>query len=101
MAQETRNAVVCISGGVDSVTTTYYVRKVINPPKIMLIFCNYGQRTYSHEEFCIQRLPQLLDTPLNIIHLGWLGEISTSLLTHAEKDIPETRSEDLWEPQKA
>ncbi len=101
MSQETRNAIDCISGGVDSVTTAYYVSKVLRPSKQLLIFCNYGQRTYPYEEFCIKKISQILDAPLKIIDLRWLGEISTSVLTHAEKKIPETRAEELFQPDSA
>lgn len=43
----------------------------------------------------------MLNAPLKIIDLRWLGEISTSLLTHAEKEIPETKTEELWQPEQA
>lgn len=101
MSQESRNAINCISGGVDSVTTAYYVSKVLRPSKQLLIFCDYGQRAYPYEEFCIRRISQMLNAPLKIIDLRWLGEISTSLLTHAEKEIPETKTEELWQPEQA
>ena len=96
-----RSAVSCISGGVDSVTTTFYVRKVLKPKNLLLIFCNYKQRTYLYEEFCIKKISQELRVPLKIVDLKWLGDISTSLLTHPEKEIPETKEDDLWDPLKA
>ena len=96
-----RSAICCISGGADSVTMAYYVKKVIKPAHQLLIFCNYGQRTYDYEEFCIKEISRRLDAPLKLIDLRWLGGISTSLLTHAEKEIPETKNEDLWVAEKA
>jgi len=96
-----KNAIGLISGGVDSVTTAYYVTKVLKPKKQMLIFCDYGQRTYEYEEFCIREISRELGVPLKLIDMKWLGKISTSLLTHQEKEIPETKSEDLWDPEKA
>lgn len=101
MSGETRNAINCISGGVDSVTTAYYVNKVLKLRKQLLIFCNYGQRAYAYEEFCIKEIAKKMGLRLKIIDLTWLGEISTSLLTHPEKKIPETREIDLWNPDKA
>jgi 7-cyano-7-deazaguanine synthase len=98
---QSRRAVLLISGGVDSVTTAYYVKKVLKPKNMLLIFCNYKQRTYEYEKFCIQKISQALDEPLRLIDLSWLGEISTSLLTHPEKQIPETKETDLWDPEKA
>jgi 7-cyano-7-deazaguanine synthase len=99
--KKARNSVNLISGGVDSVTTTYYVRKVLKSTEQLLIFCNYGQRTYDYEEFCIKQISRELDAPLKIIDLRWLGEISTSVLTHPEKKITETKEQDLWDPEKA
>lgn len=101
MQEENRNAIVCISGGVDSVTTAYYVKKVVKPQKQILIFCNYGQRTYLYEEFCISQVSKLIDAELKIIDIQWLGRISTSLLTQPEKEIPETQIVDLWDADKA
>ncbi|MDA4112675.1 MAG: 7-cyano-7-deazaguanine synthase [Thaumarchaeota archaeon] len=100
-SMENRSAVCCISGGVDSVTMAYYVKKVLKPERQMHIFCDYRQRTYEYEKFCIEKISETLDVPLKLIDLRWLGEISTSLLTHAEKEIPETQEKDLWNPEKA
>ena len=101
MIRMPRSAVNMISGGVDSVTTTYYVKKVLRPKNQLLIFCDYKQRTYAYEEFCIKKVSRKLRTPLKIVDLKWLGHISTSLLTHPEKEIPETKEDDLWDPVKA
>ncbi|MDV3293356.1 MAG: 7-cyano-7-deazaguanine synthase [Nitrososphaerales archaeon] len=101
MNRERRSAINCISGGIDSVTTTYYVNKTLKPKNQLLIFCNYKQRTYDYEEFCIKRVSKKLGIPLKIIDLGWLGDISTSVLTHPKMPIPETKEGDLWDPEKA
>ncbi len=98
---ERRSAINCISGGVDSVTTTYYVHKTLKPDNQLLIFCDYKQRTYDYEEFCIRQVSKDLGLPLKIIDLKWLGDISTSLLTHPEEEISETKETDLWDPEKA
>src|SRR5712692_404874 len=98
---ERRSAINCISGGVDSVTTAYYVNKVVKPKHQLLIFCDYKQRTYDYEEFCIKKVAKDLGLPLKIIDLRWLGDISTSVLTHPEREISETKDADLWDPQKA
>ncbi|MGH9919973.1 MAG: 7-cyano-7-deazaguanine synthase [Nitrososphaerales archaeon] len=100
-SKERRSAICCISGGADSVTMAYYVKKVIKPEHMLLVFCDYRQRTYKYEEFCIKEISRRLKAPLKLVDMRWLGEISTSLLTHAEKEIPETKEEDLWIPEKA
>ncbi|MDG7027548.1 MAG: 7-cyano-7-deazaguanine synthase, partial [Nitrososphaerota archaeon] len=86
MSQQ-RSAVNMISGGVDSVTTAYFVREEFKPRNQLLIFCNYKQRTYDYEEFCIKQISRHMGVPLKIIDLKWLGDISTSVLTHPEKEI--------------
>ncbi len=98
---ESRSAIDMISGGVDSVTTAYYVNKKLRPRNQLLIFCNYKQRTYDCEEFCIKQISKELEVPLKIIDLKWLGDISTSVLTHPEREIAETKEADLWDPEKA
>ncbi len=98
---EDRNAINCISGGVDSVTTAYYVNKVLKPEKQLFIFCDYKQRTYEYEKFCIKAISRKLGVPLKMVNLRWLGDISTSVLTHPEKKITETKEEDLWDAEKA
>lgn len=98
---ESRNAVNLISGGVDSVTAAYYVNKVLKPKEQLLIFCDYRQRTYEYEGFCIKQIAKELKLPLKVIDLRWLGDISTSVLTHPEKEIAETKEADLWDSEKA
>src|SRR5437899_4620286 len=101
MIRMSRSAVNMISGGVDSVTTTYYVKKTLKPKDQLLIFCDYKHKTYAYEEFCIKKVARQLDLPLKIIDIRWLGDISTSLLTHPEKEIAEIKEADLWDPEKA
>ena len=98
---ERRSAIMMISGGVDSVTTAYYVAKELKPMNMLLVFADYKQRTYQYEEFCIEKISERLAVPLKKIDLKWLGDISTSVLTHPEKEIGETRHEDLWDADKA
>lgn len=100
-SRKTRNAINCISGGVDSVTTAYYVSRVLKPKRQLMLFCNYKQRTFQYEEFCIRKIAKALGAPLKIVNLEWLGDISTSVLTHPRKEISETKEEDLWSPEKA
>ena len=96
-----RNAINMISGGVDSVTAAYYVKKELKPKEQLLIFCDYKQRTHDYEEFCIEQISKNLGVPLKKVDLRWLGDISTSVLTHPEVEIKQTKEEDLWDPKKA
>ena len=98
---EPRSAIVLTSGGVDSVTTAFHVKRNLKAPQIILIFCDYRQRTYKYEEFCIRAVGKALGAPVKLIDLRWLGGLSTSLLTKPRVPIPETREEDLWKPEEA
>lgn len=100
MSEYKRNAIVCVSGGVDSITTAYYVAKVVRPFKMMLLHCNYGQRTAEYESWCVKKASDDLNVPLKQIDVTWLKELSTSLLVKDEP-IPETKEEDLWNPEQA
>jgi 7-cyano-7-deazaguanine synthase len=51
MAYRTNAAVLC-SGGLDSVTTAYYVKKKLQCNRMIIIFFNYGQRALKQERAC-------------------------------------------------
>jgi 7-cyano-7-deazaguanine synthase len=101
MKADPRSAVVLTSGGVDSVTTAYYVKYKLKAPKMILIFADYGQRTYDYEGFCIKAVGKILGAQVKLIDLSWLGRLSTSVLTKPHVSITETKEEDLWNPDKA
>ncbi len=96
-----RPAVVLTSGGVDSVTAAFYVKFRLRAPKMLLVFADYHQRTYEYEKACVSAVAEALGAPLKLIDLGWLGGLSTSLLTKPDLPIPETKEEDLWDAKKA
>ena len=100
-AAGTRNAIVLTSGGVDSVTTAYHVKRNLKASKMILIFCDYRQRTYKYEEFCVTAIGKALRAPVKLVDLRWLGKLSTSLLTKPGVPIPETKEGDLWRPEEA
>ncbi|MFH1365424.1 MAG: 7-cyano-7-deazaguanine synthase [archaeon] len=79
------NVVVLVSGGLDSVVLTHYLRKVKKIQDIKLIFVNYGQKSFEEELFCVKRLAEDLDCGLEIIDSKWLGKISTSLINKTTK----------------
>jgi len=95
-----RNAVCLVSGGADSVPMTYYVKKVVNPPKMLIIHANYGQRMVQYERWCAAKTAEVLKVPFKEIDVRWLGELSTSKLV-SDEPIPETPVDALWDPQKA
>lgn len=95
-----RNAIVLASGGVDSITTLYYVAKVVKPPKCLVIHVDYGQRMAEYESYCTRISSDILGVPYEEIDTKWLGKLSTSYLVKEEL-IPETPINELWKPEKA
>ena len=96
-----RPAVLLTSGGIDSVTTAYFVKYRLKVPKIILVFADYKQRTHDYEKFCIEAIGKELGAPVKLIDLHWLGDLSISVLTKPETPIAETKEEDLWNAKKA
>ena len=83
-----KNAIVLCSGGIDSVTTAYYVKKKLSYEKITILFFNYNQRTLKQERNAAKKCARNIGGKFKEINLKWLGGISTSLInkkTKAEK----------------
>ena len=93
------NAIIVCSGGLDSVTTAYYVKKKLKINKIKIIFFDYGQRTLKEEEYCVKKCANDLNAEFEKVEVKWLGEISTALLNKKE-EIPETTKKDLGDIEK-
>jgi len=89
-----KNAIILLSGGIDSATAAYYIKKRIKPKKLIFLFFDYGQRALKEERFCVKKLAKLLKAELKIINLKWLGDISTSLV-NIQKKVPKTKERDL------
>lgn len=100
MEEYKRSAVCLVSGGIDSITMAYYVKKVLNPPKQLILHVDYGQRMAEYEGWCASEAAKDLSVSFKQIDLRWLKELSTSLLVKSDP-IPETKVELLWDPKEA
>ncbi len=87
------NAIIVLSGGLDSGVVAYHV-KSLNPEKLLFLFFDYGQKALKEEEFCVRKLAENLNVEVKTIDLRWLGQISTAML-NKEGDLPETKEEDI------
>jgi len=88
------NAVVLVSGGMDSVVLTHYLKKIKKVNKIKLVFVDYGQKAFEEEKFCVENLSEDVEAELKIIDAKWLGQISTSLINkEIKRDIKEIKGE--------
>lgn len=91
------NAIIILSGGLDSSVVAYQVKQ-LKPNKIKSIFFNYGQRTLKQEEYCARQISKNINSEFIKIDLPWLKEISTSLINKGE--IKPTTEKDLENIEK-
>lgn len=75
-----KRAIVLCSGGIDSVVTARYVKKILNYEKILLMFFDYGQKGIIAERKCAKKCSKELDAEFVEIGLTGLKKISPSPL---------------------
>jgi len=93
-----KNAIILLSGGLDSSVTAYYVRKKLKYDNIKAIFFDYNQKSLKEEEYCAREISKKINAEFIKVDLNWLGSISTSFInksTNKGGDFPETTEEDL------
>jgi len=95
-----KNAIILCSGGLDSVVTSYYVKKKLKYEKIKILFFDYNQRTLEQERKASKFCSSKLNAEFIEIKLDWLGKISTSLINSDKKakkiskdDLKDTKEE--------
>ncbi len=80
-----KNAIVLCSGGLDSVTTAYYIKKKLRYGKIIILFFDYGQRTIRQERKSARKIARKLKMRFIEIKLPELARISNSLINREKK----------------
>ena len=75
-------ALVLVSGGLDSVTLIYYLKKVSHKKDLQIIFFDYNQRAYPEERYCISMISQILKVPVSYVDFGFLSDFSTSMINN-------------------
>lgn len=93
------NAIVLCSGGLDSVTTAYYVKKKLKYNNLIFLFFDYGQRTLKQERNSSKKCAKNLNAVFREIKLDELKEISTSLINKKTK-AKKIRRKDLRDSSK-
>ena len=89
-----QNAIILLSGGLDSSTLAYYVKHKIKPKSITALFFDYNQRNSKQEEYCAKFIANKIGAKFKKINLKWLGDISTSLINSKSK-LPKINERDL------
>jgi len=78
-------AIVICSGGIDSVTTAYYVKHKLHYKQIKILFFNYGQKTIAEERKCARHCAHQLNGEFKEININELKHLSFSLINKAGK----------------
>lgn len=89
-----KNAVILCSGGIDSVTTAYYVKKRLKYNRLIILFFDYDQKALNQEKKFSKKCAKKLNAEFKEVHLKWLGEISESLINKIGK-IKKIKRKDL------
>ena len=95
-----KSAIVLCSGGIDSVTTAYYVKKKLYYADILVLFFNYGQKPLPAEKKFSKKCAEKIGANFLEADLKWLGKISGSLINKFgktekinRKNLKDTKSE--------
>ena len=94
-----KDAIILCSGGIDSVTTAYYVKRKLNYNNIIILFFNYGQKTLKQERKCAKKCASEIRAEFQEIKLEWLGKISSSLINKSGK-IKKLKRKELRDTKK-
>lgn len=94
------NAIILCSGGLDSVTTTHYVKKKLGYKNMIILFFNYNQKSLEAERKCSKQCAKDIKAKFIEICLPELSELSTSLINRkgktvkiSKKDLKDTSKE--------
>ncbi len=98
---KSKSGILCFSGGVESTTTGYMMKKELGYDDILALSVSYGHRARKEELFCIKKTVEDLGMDFREISLPWLKEISGSFLTDENAKIPKVHDGDLSDRQKA
>ncbi|MCH7568287.1 MAG: 7-cyano-7-deazaguanine synthase [Nanoarchaeota archaeon] len=97
-----RNAIILCSGGVDSVTTAYYVKKRLNYKDLIVLFFDYGQKSIKEEKKCSKVCSRKISAKFVEMKLPELKDISNSLINKQgnikkvkRKELKDTKKESL------
>ena len=93
------NAIIILSGGMDSSVVSYQVKEK-NPKKIKSIFFNYGQRILEQEEFAAREISKKIGAEFIKVDVPWLGKISPSLINKSEQNVHKTTEKDMEDIKK-
>lgn len=84
------NIILLCSGGLDSGTLAYYIKKKINPKNFKILFIDYNQRTLNQELKASKNIAKNLKAEFIKVPLKFLSSISASIINTSK---PATKSD--------
>ena len=91
-----KNAIILLSGGLDSVVSLAMASKKYNIVKAL--FFNYGQRPFEKELSSCEKICKHFDIELEIIELDWYSKISQG--SALNKNNTDTTDKSYWMPNR-
>jgi 7-cyano-7-deazaguanine synthase len=89
-----KNAIILCSGGIDSVTTSFYVKEKLKYDKLKILFFNYNQKSLNAERKFSKLTAKNIKADFIEIKLNELSKLSTSLINIKGKS-PKLSAKDL------
>ena len=80
-----KNIILLCSGGLDSGTLAYYIKKKLNPKNFKILFIDYSQRTLKQELKASKNIAKKLKADFIKVPLKFLNNISTSIINTNKK----------------
>ena len=96
MKKMNKNAIILLSGGLDSLVSTAIASKKYNIK--LALFFNYNQNAYKKELEAFKKICKHYKIKGQIINAKWLGEISQSFLNNSSKTT--TDATKYWVPNR-
>lgn len=88
-----KNAIILCSGGIDSVTASYYVKNVLKYKNIVVLFFNYGQSSIFAERKYSKYCAEKLNANFIEIRIDFLSEISKDIINKRNINRKVTRAD--------
>ncbi len=89
-----KHALILCSGGLDSVTLTYYLKKLLGNVKLTIIFFNYNQNAVEYERTATRACAKAVKANYREIKIADIPEISINALPHlATTSLKDTSKE--------
>lgn len=92
------NAIILLSGGLDSLVTVAVLKKEYNI--IKALHFNYGQKPFLKEVSACKKICEYYSIDLEVVNIGWLGEISQKSALNAQNDSVSNEGKDYWIPNR-